>query len=764
VPHIQANNDRDVFFGMGYVHAQDRLWQLEVQKRIAGGRLAEVFGREALKQDIWLRTLGLYEAAKTDWPALSSEAQQSLSAYTDGINAWLKTHDTLPPEFTLMGVKAEAWTVFDSLAWIKVFSLSLSGNFEREIGRYLAAQTLNSQEMATFFSGHDRAGPITVQASDRATLSNLAAVADLQHGLASSLQIGGKFVGSNAWAVSGKFTKDGSAILANDPHLGLQIPSLFYAVSQEGLRLKGAGMSLVGLPLVIFGQNGEIGWGGTNMMADTQDIYFEQVSATDPDVYRVNETWKRFDVREESIAVKADFPTELRSPIKPVVIKVRSSRHGPIISDVVGVLRQPIALRWTALVSGDTTYEAFLRLNYAHDWESFRAALKYYVSPALNMVFTGKDGNIGYLGVGRIPLRNKGNGALPSPGWTDEYEWKGVIPFNSMPQSYNPESGYIVSANNKVVGSDYPYFISNDWASPARAQRIVDLLEKYKKDDGQFTVDQFKHIQADVMSLPAARMVPLMTALLPNNPRQREALGYLKAWNGEMRADSQAATIFNVWTKHLGRQLFFDRLQIDWPRRDQTSYLESMVEEVSIDDLYAILADKNNPWCAHIPRGTERDCSKILSVSLDAAISEIERVAGHKMGSWEWGRVHFARYEHTPFSKVKLLDTLFERRAATGGSADTINVANATLNQSNGYEQKVGASFRQIIQMGPKQVTHLYMNSTGQSGNVVSSNYDNMVKPFQNVSYLALQLAKPEKGTSTILLTPTEQAWTGAKR
>lgn len=764
VPHIKAGSDRDVFFAMGYVHAQDRLWQLEVQRRTASGRLAEVFGREALQSDVWLRTLGLHAAARTSWPALSREAQDSLRAYTEGINSWLAANRTLPPEFVLMGVKPEPWTVYDSLAWVKVFSLSLSGNFDREISRYLAAQTLTGRELATFFPGSKEGGPVTVQAPDDATRSNLAAVAGLQRALEASFRIGGKHVGSNAWAVSGKWTRDGAAVLANDPHLGLQVPSQWYPVSQEGDRLKSSGMSLVGLPLVIFGQNSQIAWGSTNMLADTQDIYVEQVNPNDPNAYRAGDGWEPFTVREELIHVKAAFPAQLRRTLKPVAIKVRGSRHGPIISDAVGLLRQPIALRWTALDAGDTTYESFLQLGYARNWNEFTTALQSYVSPALNMVYADRRGNIGYQGVGRIPLRARGDGALPAAGWAGDAEWTGFIPFERMPRTANPASGYIVSANNKVVGDDYPYFISHDWAPPGRAQRIVDLLETARLDKDASMVEHFKRMQADVVSLPAVKMVPLLTALAPRNARQAEALGYLKHWNGAMDADSQAATIFNVWMKHLGRSLFSERLRIDWNRRDQSAYLESLVAGASVDQLHAALADPDSPWCARAGQDPARACRRHMADALDEALAEIARVAGSDMASWRWGSVHEAYYAHTPFSKVKFLDTLFERRVPSGGSADTINVANATLSQSKRYQQTIGATFRQIIALAPQRQTHLYMNSIGQSGNVFSQHYANMVKPFHHAGYLPLDRQVPAADAATITLSPQARANQEAKR
>lgn len=722
VPRIAAETDDDVFFAMGYLHAQDRMWQLEVQRRIAQGRLSELFGREALQKDLLLRTLGLYQTVPQSWAALDTPAQKSLQAYANGVNAWLASKPVLPPEFAAFQIAPQPWTVYDSLAWIKVFSLNLSGNFNSEITHFVAAQVLSPAQMASFF--RSSAPPPKVADNNRAGLLGLGTVFN---SLETSLGLTGRFVGSNAWVVSGRLTASGNPILANDPHMGLQMPSAWYPVKQDGARLHSAGMSLVGLPLVIFGKNTEIAWGGTNMMADVQDLFFEQIDPQHPSQYRTAGGWQPFDTRTELISVRADFPAFLREPPAPVRATVRSTRNGPVVSDVMGIGDEPVSLRWTSLDGGDRTYESFLYLNYAHDWTSFRSALKNYVAPALNMLYADVHGNIGFQGIGKIPLRAAGNGVMPTRGWEGSGAWTGFIPFENMPSSYNPERGYLVSANDRNIGADYPYFISSDWAPPSRAKRIAQLIEA-RKTPG-LAVGDMALIAGDVVSLPARDMRAILLTVEAQSDRQKQALAYLRQWDGAMATDSQAAAIFNVWLRHVKQHLFAQRLSQDYRQRLQLPYIDAMLARLSVDDLREIITRDGALWCKPTP-GAARICQAELLGALDDALSELQKLAGADMEAWSWGKIHNARYSHTPFGDSRLLSRIFGVRVESGGSSDTVNAANASFVRPDGYVQSFGATFRQIMELGTAPQRHLFTNSGGQSGNVLSPHYADMTKRF----------------------------------
>jgi penicillin amidase len=750
VPSIVAKTDHDAFFAAGYVHAQDRLWQLELQRRLVDGRLSEVFGRTSINEDIWLRTLGLRAAAQSSWQSLTPEAKDSLAAYTAGINAWMATHHHLPPEFGILGIKPEPWSVYDSLGWNAMFALTLGGNFREEITRYVAGRTLSGEKVAALYKEAPGAAPVTVTTAELQQTQKLAALGDFQRQLESQLKLGGKYVGSNAWVVSGKLAGNGHAMLANDPHLPLQLPSLWYAMRLKGDRLDASGMSLVGLPVVIFGRNQHIAWGGTNMMADQQDLYFERVNPLDPTQYEVNGKWEKFTTRLETIAVKADFPAFLRGALKPVTIEIRGTRHGPVISDQFNMFDEPVTLRWSLLENKGSSYEALYRAGFASDWSSFNDAFKDYVAPALNLLYADDKGNIGYLGVGRIPLRAKGEGTMPVPGWNDEYEWRGSIPFAQMPRSFNPEKGYIVNANNRITDGHYPYFISHDWAPGDRAVRIEQLLQQKLSARHGLNVDDMRAIQADVWNKPSAALVRAMVAFKPQNDQQREAIGYLARWDGNMDRDSVGATLFYAWNDHLRSYIFGDEIEAPFNKKGVTRTLEVLAERMPDDELAAVLRHDPLNWCDRRDTPEKEDAEKALELSLQSALKALRRVGGSDMSGWTWGKIHTTRYEHTPFSASNLLRRIFDRNVGNGGAPNSVNVASAVLEDSVGYVQSFGAGFRQIISLGPASAQHLYMNSTGQSGNVMSKHYDDMIVPFRDVSYYTLDAA----GNASVTLTP----------
>lgn len=740
-PRIQASSDVDAFFAIGYAHAQDRLWQLELQRRMASGRLSEVFGKDSIDTDIWFRTLGLYASAESAWSALSPEARRSLTAYSAGINAWIAEKHSLPLEFRMLDIEPVPWTEIDSLVWIKMFALDLGGNFRREIDRYVAGQVLTEAQLQPFFPTYPSDAPTTVAAGSGRDAKHLIALAGIQRRLASDFGLGAPGTGSNAWVVSGRHTSDGSAFLANDPHLGLQIPSLWYALSVDAPTFKVSGMGLVGLPVIVLGRNARIAWGGTNMMADAQDLYFERPDASGQR-YEVDGAWQSFQSRTETLNVRADFPRQLRKQYAPVTLTVRSTRHGPVISDYFGVFDQPISLRWTALDAGDASYEAFFRLNHAHDWDSFRTALSSHVAPAMNIVYADRLGNIGYLGAGRIPIRARGEGILPAPGWDHAYDWSGYVPPAQWPQSYNPPAGYLVSANNKNVNDTYPYFISHDWASPARARRIEQLLLKRIDARQRLSVADMQRIQGDTVDLDATDVMTDLRQHLPRGEHGDQAAKYLKTWNGDMRADSQAAAIFHAWMRHFRQRVFGDHLRGSWNNPQVMEMLRGMEEDVSLSTLQDLLRNNDSPWCDNRATKMRETCDIILADSQETALWELYKLKGDwSMVSWHWGEIQSTVYAHTPFSQSKPLDMLFERRIGNGGSQNSINVASSSFSGADGYLQKFGPGFRQVIALRRDRVEHYYMNSTGQSGNVMSPHYGDMVESFRDVRYFNLDSA-----------------------
>jgi penicillin amidase len=749
VVSIKSKHDNEVFFAMGFVHAQDRLWQLELQRRMAQGRLSEVFGQKSVRADAQMRTLGLYRSAQSAWTALSQQAKASLTAYSAGVNAGIKTSDSLPVEFQLFGITPEPWQEIDSLAWSKVFALNLSNNMWSEINQFLTKPYLTDAQASELFPGYPKDAPVTVDNTQIKTVDALVGMLDLKENFQYDLKVGGKFVGSNAWVISGGLTDSGNAIMANDPHLGIQVPSLWYMANLSGDKIKASGMTLVGLPIIIFGRNQNIAWGGTNMMADTQDLYFEQVNSQNAKQYMNNGQWLEFETEKQYIKVRPEFPAILREAVKPVEVLVRKTVRGPVISDVFGLSDQPVTLRWTALDEKDTTYESFFRLNYAKDWSSFRAALSHHVAPTLNFMYSDTEGNIGYLGAGKIPVRIKGKGQTPVIGGASDYQWRGYIPFSELPQSYNPDKGYIISANNKVVGEDYPYHISFDWAPPARAQRIEQLIEYGLKKNKTLSLAYMKEMQRDTVSYGSLELRKLLTSASMITEQQKIAQQYVAQWNGDMAANSQGAAIFYSWARHLRVVLFKDHLSVPFGRFREQDLISSSYLGTTYDQIAAALTPGGAQWCDDRSTDQTESCEWAVHQALDLAIKELSKLAGSDMDDWLWGNVHETVYSHQPFSKVNMLKSFFERRIDSGGGPNTINVANARFIESQGYEQNFGAGFRQIISLSKDSVEHFYMNSTGQSGNVFSEFYDDMIEPFRDVIYFEQQSVKP--GTELVL-------------
>ena len=757
VPSIAAGSDRDAFFAMGYVHAQDRLWQMERQRRMAQGRLAEAFGKGAVPIDIYMRTLGLYRNAEISVDALSEPGRQSLLAYAAGVNAWLAEGHPLPVEFGLLGIQPERWRPADSLAVVKLFALSLSGSYQQDLNRYLVSQKLPAEQYRTLFGRHESPPEGSVAATPfRQT--QMAALGEVFTEAETRWHVGGKQIGSNAWVVAAKFSPNGLATIANDPHMGLDMPSLWYPVEIHGARLRASGMSLVGLPVVMLGRNEHVAWGVTNMMADTMDLYYEEVNAEDGTLYRRGDGWKKFDSHVETIQVKADFPAVLREALAPVKILVRRTDKGPVISDVAGVTGEPLSLGWVGDSAQDTSYEGFFQLNYAGDPEAVSTAMRSVISPALNLLYIDDRQNIGYLGVGKIPLRGRGEGMMPLPAWDESAGWRGFIPDDRMPRIFNPESGYIVSANNRMMAADYPYFVSGDFAQPERARRIEQLIRQKIASGKPLSIKDHEAFQMDTLDLEAKAMLSELTAVKPDDDETARMLDYLRKWDGNASSESIGATIFYSTMRHLRSELLSEKLKGYWGNVRLQRRMNQIVTDMEPKSIRQALHDPEFDWCDRRDTPAHESCETIKLEALSDAARELTRLLGSDMDDWHWGSAQKAIFRHTPFSDVKGLDFLFERRTPAVGSPSTVNLSGFSYSEKDGYVQMIGPAFRQIMQLGSASAPgqHWMMNSTGQSGNVMSEHYDDMVEKFAAGTYEAW----PSASTTgrILILKPTAAA------
>ncbi|HEC90818.1 MAG TPA: penicillin acylase family protein, partial [Alphaproteobacteria bacterium] len=524
VPHISANDQFDAAFALGFVHAQDRLWQMESMRHIGAGRLAEIVGPKGLRIDRFMRTLGIYRLAEAQYATLSLPVRQTLDAYARGVNAWITSHKgALPIEFLFIRHHPEPWKPADSLVWAKIMGLKLSGNFSDELLRARMAEILNSEQISQLWP--------EASANGRA---------------------------SDAWAVAGKRTRSAKPLLANDPHLGFSAPVIWYLADIKAPGFSAAGATVPGLPFVILGHNENIAWGVTSTQSDLQDIFIERQDPNNPNRYLTPEGSEPFKTRREVIKIKGGGEE---------ILNVRESRHGPIISGIsgLGLGDRVLALAATFLRPGDKTPEALFKLNRAGNWAEFIDAMKDFQAPQENFVYADKAGNIGFIAPGRVPIRKSGHGRVPRPGWTGEADWTGYVPFDALPRVFNPPSGRIITANNRIIPPGYPYFITDDWAPGYRARRIKSLL-----DAGPQSLASSASIQNDIVSLMVRELKPLMlkgiSGAKAGESGREKVLDRLRAWDGKMDRNLAEPLIFTAWVRELGRAVYADELKGLFPR------------------------------------------------------------------------------------------------------------------------------------------------------------------------------------------------------
>ena len=744
IPHIYAESTTDAAFAMGFVHAQDRLWQMEFQRRVGAGRLSEMFGEESLGYDRFLRTLGVYRAAERNFDNLDAETQAIYQAYAAGVNSFLATRDgPLPLEFTLLSHEPEPWRPADSIVWIKMMAWDLAGNALDEALRARMAETLSAEQIGELWPGYPEDGPAVLESRALPALpwQSLAAILPPRppEGL-----------GSNNWVLSGEHTASGSALLANDPHLRLQMPSLWYLAHVSAPGLDVAGATLPGLPMPILGRTPNFAWGFTNTNPDVQDLFIERLHPDDPDRYLIPGGSAPFETRQEIIRVKDGADVELT---------VRETRHGPIVSDIIDgsdeFLRSghAIAFAWTALRFDDLSARAAARIGMAEDWDSFTAILRDFHSPQQNIVFADIHGNIGFIAPGRVPIRRTGNGWMPAEGWTGEQDWTGFIPHAGMPRLFNPRSGQIVTANNKIVGPRYPYFISRDWSPPHRAQRIATLLGESDSHDSE----SFAAIQADTVSLAAKSLLPRLIELTPpGSEAAHEALIRLAAWDHIMAAEQAEPLIYMAWLRELMRTLFEDELcsALSDKTCDVFKKYWSIRENAIFDALKPGAA-----WCDDTGTAAKENCAAATGTALEQALNYLAERYGDNMDGWAWGEAHYAYSAHEVLGRVPFIGPMFEVRLANGGARNTVNAAGFTVrDEEKPFAQNHGPAYRAIYDLDPLGQSYFIQN-TGQSGNPLSSHYRDFAETWRNGEYVPLLMNRAQiesAAIGTLRLTPRQ--------
>jgi penicillin G amidase len=771
IPQIYATTPSDLFLAEGYVQAQDRFWQMDVDRHIAEGDLSSMFGSTTLTDDEFVRTLGWKQVAQESYQQLTPQTQQYLQAYSKGVNDYLAAHPGgsslsieydiigLPVAGTAPGYKPAPWTPVDSVVWLQAMAWNLIDNLDQEEQRALLAQTLTQDQIDQLYPAYpySQNSPIVTQGAlvgpqyeqdatpapalpgaaqqQLSNLSNLLDEIPSVLGPAGSADSAGDGVGSNSWVVSGALTTTGKPLMANDPHLSPQLPSVWYQVGLHCDTLSAqcpydvTGFSFPGMPGVIIGHDQDISWGFTNESSDVSDLYLEKITGQD---YLYDGTEYPLQEHKETIDVAGG---------SPVTITVRSTNHGPLLSDVsddfakvgkqapaarAGDPAQGLApnqqygvsLEWTAL-QPNSTMDALFALDRATDWTDFRAAAQDFTVPAQNMIYADTQGDIGYQAPGLIPVRKNGDGRWPEPGWTDQYDWTGYIPFSALPDEYNPASGYIVTANNAVVGPSYPYLLTTDWDYGFRSQEITDDIQKDTAHGGKISIADMSAIQNDTYSPIAAALVPYLLKEKVDS-YTKSALALLKNWNYTEPADSAAAAYFNaVWSELL-----------------QMTFANKFPTDVSEDDLgldggdrwfevvETILTQPDSPWWDN-PKTPQRETrDSILTAALEKARLDLTAQLGPDPSSWQWGKIHtlIPTEQTLGTNGPAVVRWLLDGNAEELGGGSSIVDATSYDVASGNYSVITAPSMRMIVDLADFDDSR-WINQTGESGHVDDPNY-----------------------------------------
>ncbi len=769
IPHIYATTLHDLFFAQGYVHAQDRFWQMDFWRHIGSGRLSEMFGEGQVDTDKFLRTLGWRQTAEQEYAMLSPESKAILDDYAAGVNAYIQSREPveLSLEYLILtGVlnpdyEIEPWAPIHSLTWGKAMAWDLAGNMDNEIERAILLKTLTPGQVNELFPLYPQDHPVIVPkiGEGNATAQQSTGTSEhfgipaesliaLQQNIAlldNVLGPRGDGIGSNSWTVSGKLTTSGMPLFANDMHLAKRMPSIWYQNAlhcqpeTDACPLEVTGFSFVSVPGVVAGHNDQIAWGFTNVGPDVMDLYIERVNPDNPNQYEVNGEWVNFETRTETIHVGGGDPIE---------ITVRITRHGPVVSDTYGPLKDEvdpkdkeampfkekagvelpeyyvISLAWTAL-QPSTPFEAIWGFNNAQNWEQFREAARGFHVPAQNLLYADTAGNIGYQMPGDIPIRAGGDGRLPVPGWTDEYDWTGFIPFEELPFAFNPDSGYIATANNQTHPWDYPYLVTTDWDYGFRAERIADMIENAP---GKIDIAYFQSMHGDSKNSNAETLVPILLSveLDPELATVRDQ--FLGSWDYQNRADSQSAAVFEWFWWNLLVKTFNDDLPEEyWPGGGSRWY----------EVMRQLVTQPDSPWWDDKDsEAVVETRDDIFALAFEETIKQMQKEHGRNVAKWPtWGELHTIVFQNETLgeSGIGPIEALFNRGPfETSGGSGIVNATGWTVGES--FEVDWLPSEREVVDLSNLD-NSLALHTTGQSGHAYHPHYDDMAPRWASIEY-----------------------------
>jgi penicillin G amidase len=704
VPHVRAETPEDLWFGQGFCHARERLWQMDFYRRVAAGRLSEFAGAEGLPADRLMRTLGMRRAAEREEAELEPQFRALLDCYCAGVEAAVDSARALPFEMQLLRLDFEPWRPADMLSIGKLLAFGLSTNWERELLRADMLRELGPELTARLDPTYPVDNPNVLQehwSGDGMAIAEQ--IAQIRNSIGQAVGASG----SNNWAVSGELTANGRPLIAGDPHLPPSMPGIWFQIGLSLGDRTARGASMAGLPGIYMGQNNDVVWTFTNVMADVQDLFIERI---DGERYMFEGEWLPLEIEQEEIEVKGR-PT-------PEVLEVRRTHHGPIVNEALGAdTAEPLALRWISLDEPTVTAPNLTVLNTTSGPELVEQ-LRAHTTPVSNLVWADRNGSIGYKLIGRLPVRRGGCPDLPKPGWTGEYEWEGSVPYDELPELTDPESGYLVTANNRIVGDGYPHHITSEYLDGFRARRIADLLLSSDEHD----VDGFERMQSDLHSIPGLQTARLLGRLAPPGQREIRAIERLRSWDGSMAASSVAATIYQAFTLRFARE--FTRAAIG-DRDLAERYLDRA------DNGFMPHITSPWRWQSHLLTLWEQGDEGLIGrpwddLALDAlrgALDDLSGRFGPDPEGWSWGRVHEMEFPHALGGANPLLHRLLNRRLPTGGAQET--VSQIAYDPNHPYRAVWAPSWRIVADPSDPDSSRWQM-FTGQSGHPASPHYDDL--------------------------------------
>jgi penicillin amidase len=704
IPHIFAKSAEDAYFALGFAHAQDRLWQMETMRRAGAGRLSEIMGKATLPIDKFSRHLGFYRTAEARAERMPPDLKQQMDAYAAGVNHYIKHHDgPLSPEFVLLNHEPEPWRASDSLVWSRMMAFRLSQNWWKELFRLRLRGTFSNAQIDELWPS-GKGSPVTLPLAKQA-----AAVLDAVP------EIFQPKSASNAWVFSGTRTASGKPILANDPHLGFDAPGLWYLARIKTPDFEVTGATAPGVPITILGHNGTIAWGLTTTGGDTQDLFIETIDPENKDRYLTPDGPRAFALRTELIKVKDGETFSLN---------IRSTRNGPVMSDIsssakkLNLTKTVLALKSPGFRADDKSHEALYRINRAQNWSQFLGAARLLHTPQQNIFYADILGNTGMIAPARIPIRNGWEGRWPTDGQNPARVWNGFVPFEALPRAHNPGRGFIGNANNQLVPDSYPYLITKDWEASFRAERLSELEFR----GGQHRMKDSEKWQIDGVSAAARKLLPLM---LKNQPTQiGPILRRLSLWDYDMSRKKPEPLIYNAWVRALMKELM-------------TPYGQGDLGPIP-DFLISVLRDKQ-AWCDDPRTKKNEKCDDRVSASLNQALEQLSEQYGPNMDDWQWGRAHRAIFKHRLFDHVPIIRHWANLEIATDGGDHTLNRGQTAFGNTSErpYQHRHGAGYRAIYDLSNLDASR-FMIATGQSGNIFSQFYGNLLVSWRDGGYIPI--------------------------